>query len=383
MAFIAGTPCRLGKRPWRPWLEDRGDHDDDDYNEADDGDRIEGEARKVPKTTIDELVTLESSYERLFFNRGNCDGTEVLLITQKQLHDCPPAGYTSLARLSVDGNAQYKLQVLLHTIESGELESTNQFKELCGRISDYSKYKFCPGFDYDVYMSKYHEKIRYHPSKVQVTTHPFKRVQSSKCAMWYNLPKNASAADKASLTVLCGRCKRLRSELDRSLLRCTGYSPRRKIKRQQPSSNYPLKFMSPASRKKRKSNTQQERNKDKRALAKYQHMEITLDDEQNDELVDIMEKVENVGKDTLEEIFLEADTCGAGNTLRQIWEDDKRNTKDIILDQQRNSKYACMLVLPPTKFPLVTYNYYVHAATGKRGNRWNLATIRLGMHANV
>ena len=106
MAFIAGTPCRLGKRPWRPWLEDRGDHDDDDYNEADDGDRIEGEARKVPKTTIDELVTLESSYERLFFNRGNCDGTDVLLITQKQLHDCPPAGYTSLARLSVDGNAQ-------------------------------------------------------------------------------------------------------------------------------------------------------------------------------------------------------------------------------------------------------------------------------------
>lgn len=340
MAFIAGTPCRLGKRPWRPWLEDR----DDDINEADEEDRrLEGQARKVPKTTIDELLTLEPSYERLFFNRGNCEGTDVLLVTQKQLHDCPPAGYTSLARLSVDGNAQYKLQVLLHTIESGELESTDQFKELCGRISDYSKYKFCPGFDYDAYMSKYHKKIRYHPSKVQVTTHPFKRVQSSKCTMWYKLPKNASAADKASLTVLCGECKRLRSELDRSLQRCVGYSPRRKVKRQQPSSNYPLKFMSPASHKKRKSNTQQERNKDKRALAKYRHMEVTLDDEQNDELVDIMEKVETVGKDTLEEIFSEAETStyGAGNTLRRIWKDDKRNTnKDIILDQQRNSKHV-------------------------------------------
>ena len=75
-------------------------------------------------------------------------------------------------------------------------------------------------------------------------------------------------------------------------------------------------------------------------------MEITLDDEQNDELVDIMEKVENVGKDTLEEIFLEADTCGAGNTLRQIWEDDKRSTKDIILYQQRNSMHACLFCLP-------------------------------------
>ena len=87
-----------------------------------------------------------------------------------------------------------------------------------------------------------------------------------------------------------------------------------------------------------------ERNKDKRALAKYRHMELTLDDEQNDELVDIMAKVETVGKDTLEEIFTEAKTsasaCGAANTLRRIWEDDKRNTKDIILDQQRNSMCA-------------------------------------------
>ena len=338
-AMMASTPCRLGKRPWRPWLEDR---DDDDIDKAD-----EGDARKAPKTMIDELVPFESSYERLFFNRGYCDGTDVLLITQKQLHDCPPAGYTSLARLSVDSNAQYNLQVLLHTIESGELESTDQFKQLCDRISDYSKYKFCPGFDYETYMNEYHKKIRYHPSKVQITTHPFKRVQSCKCAMWYKLPKNAPAADKASLTALCGMCKRLRSELDRSLKRCVGYSPRRKVKRQQPSSNYPLKYMSPASLKKRKSNTQQERNKDKRALAKYRHMELTLDDEQNDELVDIMAKVETVGKDTLEEIFTEAETsaCGAANTLRCIWEHDKRNTKDIILDQQRNSMCAYILIL--------------------------------------
>ena len=178
-------------------------------------------------------------------------------VLQKQLHDCPPAGYTSLAKLRVDGNGQYKLQVLLHTIESRELECTDQFKELCNRISDYSKYKFCPGFDYDACMSKYHKKIRYHPSKVQITTHPFKRVQSSKCTMWFKLTKNASAADKTSLTALCGICKHLCSELDRSLQRCCSYSPRRKVKRQQPSSNYHLKYMSPASLKKRKSNTQQ------------------------------------------------------------------------------------------------------------------------------
>lgn len=141
MALIAGTPCRLRKRPWRPWL--REDRDPGSINEAEDGD-----ARKARKTMIDELVTFESSYEQLFFNGGDCDGTDVLLVTQRQLRDYPPAGYISLARLSIDGNAQYKLQVLLNTIESGELESTDQFKELCDKISDYSKYKFCPGFDY-------------------------------------------------------------------------------------------------------------------------------------------------------------------------------------------------------------------------------------------
>ena len=121
---------------------------------------------------------------------------------------------------------------------------------------------------YDSYMDRYYNKIRYHIAKVQVTTSPFRRVQSSDCTMWHKLPKNAAKAEKSSLTVLCGMCKRLRSELDRALQRCTGYSPHRKVKRQQPSSNYPLKYMSPASLKRRKSNTQQERNKNRKAFSK-------------------------------------------------------------------------------------------------------------------
>ena len=71
-------------------------------------------------------------------------------------------------------------------------------------------------------------------------------------------------------------------------------------------------------------------------------MEVTLDDEENDKLVDIMEKVETIGKDTLEEIFSEAETsaCGTG-TISGKKINVQSNTKDIILDQQRNSKPAC------------------------------------------
>ena len=334
MALIATTPVRLGKRVWRPWLLEDDRRDDGSF---------EGKVTKRAKTTLDELVDRGSSYNSLFFNRGHCEGTELLIVSQRRLHDCPPAGPTSLARLTVDENMQYTLQVLLHSIESGKLESVDQFAELCDKISDYSKYKFCPGFDYDSYMEKYHNKIRYHPSKVLVTTSPFKRVQSSNCTMWHKLPNNAPKAQKLSLSVLCGMCKRLRGELDRALKRCTSYSPRRKLKRQQPSSNYPLKYMSPASLKKRKSNTQQERNKDKKALAKYGHLEVTLDDDQSDEMMEIMDKIDTVEKQTLEDIFSEAESAssGVGNSVRGIWQDDKRNMKDLMLDQGRNGKCPC------------------------------------------
>ena len=257
MALIATTPVHLGKRVWQPWL---GEEDDRTC-----GDDPRDEATKRAKTNIDKLASRGSSYaDSLFFNIGDCQGTKVLIVSQRKLRECPPAGPTSLARLTVDDNHEYMLQVLLHTIKSGKLESVDHFLKLCNKISDYSTYKFCPGFDYNSYMENYHEKIRYHPSQVQITT-PFKRVQSSCCTMWHKLPKNATKAQKSSLSVLCGACKRLRGQLDRTLQHCTSYSPRRKIKRQQPSSNFPLKYMSPASLKKRKSNTQQERNKDKKA----------------------------------------------------------------------------------------------------------------------
>ena len=116
MALIATTPVRLGKRVWRPWLGEFDHRCDDD----------EREATKRAKTTLDELASCGSSYaESLFFNRGDCQGTQVLIVSQRKLHDCPPAGPTSLARLTVDENDQYSLQVLLHTIESDKVESVD------------------------------------------------------------------------------------------------------------------------------------------------------------------------------------------------------------------------------------------------------------------
>lgn len=109
MAFSTGTPCQLGRG--------LGDHGSRTVMTAISKSMMQMKEmpRKAPKTMIDELVTFELSYElAAVFQPRDCD---ILLVTQRQLHDCPPAGYTSLARPSVDDNAQYKLQVLLHTIE--------------------------------------------------------------------------------------------------------------------------------------------------------------------------------------------------------------------------------------------------------------------------
>ena len=102
MALIATTPVRLGKRVWRPWLSE-----EDDRSRGDDR---RDEATKRAKTNLDELASRGSSYaDSLFFNTGDCQGTKVLIVSQRKLHECPPAGPTSLARLTVDDNHEYTL----------------------------------------------------------------------------------------------------------------------------------------------------------------------------------------------------------------------------------------------------------------------------------
>ena len=134
--------------------------------------------------------------------------------------------------------------------------------------------------------------------------------------------------------------------------------------------------MSPASLKKRKSNTQQERNKDKKALAVYGLLEVTLDDDQSDEMKEIMDKIDKVEKQTLEHIFSEAENAssGVGNSVRGIWQDDKRNMKDL-----RGEMVSVHVRLEIHETHSVTLFINFLTATGKKGNRWNMVTIRLGM----
>ena len=99
--------------------------------------------------------------------------------------------------------------------------------------------------------------------------------------------------------------------------------------------------MSPASVAVRRKATQAERSADKAKLARHEELELPLDDEQSDELCDVMKKIEETCPDELTKIFKEGDDNVVGNRVRDFWEADKLNAKNIFFtDQHKNGKLS-------------------------------------------
>ena len=97
--------------------------------------------------------------------------------------------------------------------------------------------------------------------------------------------------------------------------------------------------MSPSSQKKRKENAQRERAKDRSRLQKYSHTELTLDDDQHDELSKLMDTIEEKGGKEIEEVMQDAKSHGVGDSVREIWQMDMQRVKDKFNnDQQKNSE---------------------------------------------
>ena len=80
----------------------------------------------------------------------------------------------------------------------------------------------------------------------------------------------------------------------------SGETPTQRIKRQKLSSRARLSYMSPASQLKCKTLAQYERTNNIRKLQKYEESEVILDDDQNNEMCQIMEKI---GVDELAKLY--------------------------------------------------------------------------------
>lgn len=77
----------------------------------------------------------------------------------------------------------------------------------------------------------------------------------------------------------------------------------------------------------------------KRKLDTYEHTEVPLDDDQDEEMGRIVTTIEQRCSSELERLFVEGDKHGIGSKLRDIWESDTKREKDEFQeDQLKNSK---------------------------------------------
>ena len=92
--------------------------------------------------------------------------------------------------------------------------------------------------------------------------------------------------------------------------------------------------MSPASQLKRRKNSQYARNSLARKLSKYSESEVTLNEEQHNEMYTIVERTEN---DELDKLFKEGNEHGVGELMKEIWfTDKKRQSQQFAKDQAAN-----------------------------------------------
>lgn len=231
------------------------------------------------------------------------------------------------------------VNILATKFQSGTVSSNAEVYKLCEMFSSQSPYKLCPGIDWELYEEHYHSVIRYHLKSVRYCMVPFQRVDSVNCVLWFQLPVNAPLSDKFANEMMCSVCKRLKSDLDWQRKRTLCESPSRRMKRQAASSKAKLTYMSPASQLKRKQNVLMERNNDKFKLAKYESTEVTLSEEQHEDMNAVVSKIEEISKDKLEKVFAEGDAHGVGTQIREIWTTNRREQLDQFNeDQARNSK---------------------------------------------
>ena len=104
---------------------------------------------------------------------------------------------------------------------------------------------------------------------------PFNRVDSINCLLWHKLARNM-LFEKELESVPCKDCKTLINNLNQRLKTAVT-----SLVIEQKDNN---QYMSPASQKKRKENVQQDRSRNLKLLQKYSHTEVTLDDDQHEEL---------------------------------------------------------------------------------------------------
>ena len=249
---------------------------------------------------------LSNNLKGFIVNKCIFEGLYCLVLTHERLFSHPPVGPTSRVRILVK-DEEYIVQVLLREVERGSLSSISPEKELfqlCLKYaSDSTVFKFCPGInatEYEIMKGT----IRFDVKSIRKTQEPFIRVDSVKCALWFQLGTTCRSERRSAESVLCQPCVRLKCDIQHQFNRTESESPTKKLLRQGSSSRARLSYMSPTSREKRKSNQLNER-KNLKKLLHYEETAVALDDHQDSEMLSITSIIHNNCQEELGKLYSE------------------------------------------------------------------------------
>ena len=114
---------------------------------------------------------------------------------------------------------------------------------------------------------------------MHITTDPFTRIASVKCLTWFLIPRSMSKQQRMVSEVACTEYAKLKYDLRRAAKLISSATPATEVQHQQAESTYPLKYLSPASLKTRKTNVKCKQIKERRMTKKYVPDEVILDDQ--------------------------------------------------------------------------------------------------------
>ncbi len=182
----------------------------------------------------------------------------------------------------------FKFEVHFVTLSSG-LTSDPEFVSLLETLLPESKYRVCPGLPEDVI-----SQLDWECSTARRWGFPFHRVDHQDCKLWFPLEKESPRARLKRMTT-CKCCTQLLYYVRKKSKERHSTSEATMARRTDPSSNYPLKFLSPASRKKRESQKRKRKLQMDKQLQKlrYQQNIVNVNDATNGELFSIVHDKKN------------------------------------------------------------------------------------------
>ena len=273
------------------------------------------------------------------------DSQWVIVCTTKFSQVEGGSGPVNAARVVFDSKGDYSLEVLLKSVKAGSWKASEpphtEISGILDMLLANSGYVLCPGIrEYD---SQYGEYIRFKSKNLRIWGESLERHDSMECLLWHKPINTKTASSKLQYNV-CVSCKRLINHLNIIKNRAVAASPGHKEKWTEPSSNRPLKYLSPASQTERLLKSSKDRKKLRKTVLKYDDpLDVELSGVQDEELTKLVQTIEEKGKEHLEAVFSEADQTGegSGDELRQAWVRDVSSRKEFFQDQLKNRKLVC------------------------------------------